>query len=247
MFIDAHCHLDICKNPSDCVKRAIDAKVGAIITNGVSHENNLQVLDLAKMFPTVKAALGLYPITALAMSDEEIEATLRFIRKNDSKIIAIGEVGLDFKEDVMQHDRQKKIFSKIIDLALELDKPLIIHSRKAEAEVIQMLEDAGVKKVQMHCFCGKMSLVKKIVSNGWMLSIPTNIKHATQFQEVVREVPLDNLLCETDAPYLHPDKEKDNEPANVIESYKKIAEIKELSLAEVEKAIEKNYQRLFAP
>lgn len=245
MFYDSHCHLDLCKNPSDCVKRAMENKVSAIITNGVSPENNLQVLELARAFPIVKSALGLYPIQALSMSDEDIDATIKFIKKNETNIIAVGEVGMDFKEDVNQHDRQRKIFSKIIDLALEIDKPLIIHSRKAELEVIEMLEEAGVKKVQMHCFCGKMSLVKRIVANGWMLSIPTNIKHATQFQEVVKEVPIQNLLCETDAPYLHPDKERDNEPANVIESYKKIAQIKGLSLEDTAKAIERNYSRLF--
>ncbi|HVY01670.1 MAG TPA: TatD family hydrolase, partial [Candidatus Nanoarchaeia archaeon] len=167
------------------------------------------------------------------------------IKKNESKIIAVGEVGLDFKEDEKQHERQKKIFSKIIDTALEIDKPLIIHSRKAEAEVIEMLEQAGVKKVQMHCFCGKMSLIKRIVSNGWFLSIPTNVKYASQFQETVKEVPIENLLCETDAPYLHPEKERDNEPALVIESYKKIAEIKKISLEDAVKAINKNYTRLF--
>lgn len=245
MFYDTHCHLDLCRGPADCVKRAINSKVDLIITNGVNHENNAQVLELARAFPIVKAALGLYPIEALSMSDEKIDETLKFIKKNDSKIIAIGEVGLDFKEDQIEHEKQKKVFSKIIDLALELDKPLIVHSRKAELEVIEMLEEAGAKKVQMHCFCGKLSLVKRIVSNGWFLSIPTNIKYATQFQEVVKNVPIENLLCETDSPYLHPEKERDNEPSLVVESYKKIAEIKNISLEEAVRIINGNYTRLF--
>lgn len=246
MFIDTHCHLDSCKNPSDCVKRALDNNVNIIVTQGTNLDNNMQALELSKTFPAVKAALGLYPIEALGMSDEQIDHILKFIRTNANKIVAIGEVGLDYKEDTINQDRQRKVFAKIIDLALEIDKPLIIHSRKAEADVIKMLEEAGVKKVQMHCFCGNMKLVQKIADNGWFISIPTNIKHMLHFQEVVKRIPIERLLCETDAPYLHPDKESNNEPKNVIESYKKIAEIKGISLKEVEKIIEKNYLTLFA-
>lgn len=245
MLIDIHCHLDMCRNPSDCVKRAIDAGVGIIVTNGVNHQNNMQVLELARMFPIVKAALGLYPIDALSMSDEDIIETIKFIRKNESKVAAIGEVGIDYKEDLNQHEKQKKIFSKMIDLALELDKPIVVHSRKAELDAIEMLEEAGMKKVLMHCFSGNMKLVKRIIDNGWFLSIPTAVKHATHFQEVIKLAPLNQLLCETDAPYLHPDKEMDNESKNIIESYKKIAEIKKISLKEVEKQIEDNCKALF--
>lgn len=245
MLIDIHCHLDMCRNPSDCVKRAIDAGVGIIVTNGVNHQNNMQVLELARMFPIVKAALGLYPIDALSMSDEDIIETIKFIRKNESKVVAIGEVGIDYKEDLNQHERQKKTFAKMIDLALELDKPIVVHSRKAELDAIEMLEETGIKKVLMHCFSGNMKLVKRIIDNGWFLSIPTAVKHATHFQEVIKLAPVTQLLCETDAPYLHPDKERDNESKNIVESYKKIAEIKKISLKEVEKQVEDNYNVLF--
>lgn len=245
MLIDVHCHLDLCNNPSDCVKRAMEAGVGIIVTNGVNHQNNMQVLALSQAFPIVKAALGLYPIDALAMSDEEIQETIKFIRKNESKVAAIGEVGIDYKEDEKHHDKQKKIFSKMIDLALELDKPIVVHSRKAEMDAIEILEEAAVQKVLMHCFSGNMKLVKRIIDNGWYLSIPTAVKHATHFQEVIKLAPLKQILCETDAPYLHPNKERDNESKNILESYKKIAEIKEISLKEVEKQIEDNYRRLF--
>jgi TatD DNase family protein len=97
----------------------------------------------------------------------------------------------------------------------------------------------------MHCFSGNMKLIQRIIKNGWFLSIPTAVKHATHFQEVIKLAPLNQLLCETDAPYLHPDKERDNESKNIIVSYEKIAEIKKLPLKEVEKQIEDNYRRLF--
>ena len=245
MFIDVHCHLDSCNNPSDVVRRAIDNNIGIIVTNGTHIDTNKASLDLAKAFPIVKAAIGLYPIQALAMSDEEIDEIIKSIRKNSDKIVAIGEVGIDYKEDLTQHERQKKIFSKIIDLALELDKPLLIHSRKAEEDVINMLEEAGVKKVVMHCFCGNMKLVRRIKDNGWYVSIPASIKHTLHFQEVVKIMPMNQILCETDSPYLHPDKERNNEPKNVVESYKKIAEVLGMSLKEVEEKIEENYHFLF--
>ena len=97
----------------------------------------------------------------------------------------------------------------------------------------------------MHCFCGKLSLVKRIIENKWYLSIPASVKNTEHFQSVIKITPLNQLFCETDSPYLHPDKKFPNEPAFVIESYQKIAEIKNLTLLEVEEQLEKNYQNLF--
>jgi len=97
----------------------------------------------------------------------------------------------------------------------------------------------------MHCFSGNFKLVKKILENNWILTIPTSVKNSQHFQKVIEIAPIKNLLCETDSPYLHPDKEFPNEPENVIESYKKISEIKKISLKEVEKTLEKNYANFF--
>ncbi len=97
----------------------------------------------------------------------------------------------------------------------------------------------------MHCFGGNMKLVDKIIKNNWYLTAPTNIKHSEHFQKIIQKTPIEQLFCETDSPFLHPDKLPNNEPANVIESYNKIAEIKKMPLAEVEKIIEGNYKRLF--
>ena len=180
------------------------------------------------------------------MTIKELEKEINTIRKNKNKILAVGEVGIDLKESD-NLEAQKKTFQKFIDLAIELDKPIVIHSRKAEAECIELLEKSGYKKVVMHCFCGKRKLIERIVENGWHLSIPTSVNNSQQFQDMVRAVPIEQLFCETDSPFLHPLKERDNEPANVIYSYKKIAEIKKLKLKEVEKKIEENFNRLFNP
>ena len=247
-FIDAHCHLDLYEGIMDAgelIKNAVSRGVGLIIANGVNPASNRKVLSLANQYPQVKAALGLYPIDALKYDDNEIDDKIKFIKNNKDNIVAIGEVGLDFKEDLSNQARQKDIFNKIIKLSIEIDKPLIVHSRKAEKETIDLIEEAGATKVIMHCFSGKFSLARRIISNKWALTIPANIKSSEHFQKIVKEAPINSLLCETDSPYLHPDKKWPNEPSNVIESYKKIAEIKALSLDEVKLKIYENYRRLF--
>lgn len=246
MFIDVHCHLDYYsdKEIEEIIKRAGKANVSIIITNGVNPKTNRKSLELTEKYKEVKAAPGLYPIEALSLTEKEINDELKFIENNKNKIAAIGEVGLDFKE-TQEKEKQVKIFKKIIELAQRIDKPLIIHSRKAEAECISILEEAKAKKVIMHCFSGRKNLIEKIKQNGWFMSIPANVVFSEHFQNAVKILPIENLMCETDSPFLHPFKEQNNEPANVVESYKKIAEIKNISLKESESVIEKNYRKLF--
>ena len=169
---------------------------------------------------------------------------LRIVSSLDKdKIFAIGEVGIDLKEP-KELEKQTQIFEKVIKLAMKIDKPLIVHSRKAEEECIQTLERLKARKVIMHCFSGNMNLVKQIVGNGWFLSIPANVKYSEHFQNIAKLVSLDNLFCETDSPYLHPEKKENNEPVNVIESYMKISEINDISLEEVKEKIWNNYLRI---
>jgi len=250
MFIDVHCHLDKLIEEGVTAEKAIkNAKaknVNAMIVNGTDHKQNLAILELAEKYKEVKPALGIYPIDALKLSEAEIDSEIDFIIKNKSKIAAIGEVGLDLKEEELHKtlDKQKIILTKFVNLAIKLKKPVIIHSRKAELHTIELLEKLNAKSVIMHCFSGKMSLVDRIVKNGWLLSIPANVHYSQQFQDVIKRVPIINLLCETDTPYLHPLKKWPNEPANVIYSYKKIAEIKNIKLEQAEKDIENNFNNL---
>lgn len=247
VFVDVHCHLEACEDIGGAVKRAREAGVEIILTQGTSVDTNRRALELYLKYKEVKAALGLYPIDALKMNDDEIDKEIEFIRKNRDKIVGIGEVGIDFKESLEkeEHERQKKIFEKFVDLSIELDKPIIVHSRKAELECIEILEKLGAKKVIMHCFCGKRKLVERILNNKWYLTVPTSVKNSQQFQDNAEIAPIEQLFCETDSPFLHPDKLNNNEPANVIVSYKKIAEIKKIKVEEVKKCVFKNYIRFF--
>ncbi len=247
VFVDVHCHVDMCKDDSKrVVERARKAGVGIIVNNGVDKERNKRTLELADKFKEIKAALGFYPTEAAKKGDKEVDEEIRLILKNKDKVYAIGEVGLDLKEENSNLERQKEVFQKFIDLAIKLDVPLIVHSRKAEKECIEFLEKNNAKKVIMHCFSGNFNLVKRIKENGWSFSIPANVVFSEHFQKLAKEVPIGQLFCETDSPYLHPVKGTfNNEPANVVEGYKKIAEIKGISLEECELEIEKNYRRLF--
>jgi TatD DNase family protein len=246
MYIDTHCHLDYFSDEEieEIVARAREAGVGAILSDGISKQTNRKTLKLAEKYPEVKACLGIYPIDGLDMESKDIDAEIDFIRNNAEKVIAIGEVGMDMKESD-EVAIQERNFRKFVSLSMDLDKPVVVHSRKAEERCINILEDMGAKKVLMHCFSGKKKLIERIVENGWYFSIPGNIARSEQFKGLVEMVPIGQLLCETDSPFLHPSGGARNEPGNVVVSYEEIAETKGLSVSEVEREIEGNFNKLF--
>ncbi len=245
MFIDIHSHLDLCKNIPNIIENARKLNV-KILTHGVNPLSNRKILELKNKFPEIEIALGIYPSDALKLLEKEILSEIEFIKKNKDKVIAIGEVGMDLKENSGETlETQKENLTKFVNLAKELDLPIIIHSRKAEKECVELLEKLDYNKIIMHCFSGNMKLVDRIIKNNWYLTAPTNVKSSEHFQKIIEKTPIEQLFCETDSPFLHPDKLPNNESANVIESYKKIAEIKKMPLNQVEKIIEGNYKRLF--
>ncbi len=247
MIIDVHCHLtdNYFKDKIDeVIKNADKNKVISIISNGLNYEDNEKVLNLSKKYSLVKASLGLYPLDALKLNEKELDNVFDQIKKNKDKIISIGEVGMDFKFD-KDVKKQKEIFLKIIELGEKLKKPLIIHSRSAEKEVIELLETSKNKNFLMHCFTGNFKLVKKIFDNGYYLSIPCIINRSKHFQEVVEKFNINQILTETDSPYLSPYKDKLNEPSFINETIKKISEIKKIKIEETEKIIFSNYKKLF--
>jgi TatD DNase family protein len=228
---------------SGIVKRAKEKNVSIIVNNGVDVKSNRLTLEIASRYKEVKAALGIYPIDGLKMTDEMIDREIEFIRENKDKILFLGETGIDLKQD-KNLEKQKFNFLKMIRLAKEIDRPIVVHARGAEKECVEILEKEKCRRVLMHCFTGNMKLIERIIANGWMISIPTNITFSEHFQKVVERFSIENMLCETDSPFLHPIKGKrDNEPVNVIESYRKIAEIKKMKLEDVEEKIFDNFQR----
>ncbi len=251
MYIDLHAHLDyegIIERIDEVIKNAEKANLKIILANGTHPEANRKVLELAKKYKIVKAALGSYPTFALENETGNkyrynLDKELEFIKKSKDKIFALGEIGLDYK---MTEDRkhQQANFKKIIELSKKIKKPMIIHSRKAELDVLDMLENTKAKFV-LHCFSGRKHLVQRAIDNGYSFSIPTNVVNLIQFQVLIEKTPLSQLFCETDAPFLSPFKDKRNEPAFVVESYKKVAEIKKMDIEEVSRVIYNNWQRMF--
>lgn len=259
MLIDIHSHLDHCYFKDDLdkvINNAKKANVKIILTAGINPETNRKAFALAEKYDIVKPCLGIYPIQTLQKEIESeeiplkenkfgIDNEIKFIEKNKKNIVAIGEVGLDYFWVKDKIKEQKELFEKMISLAEKLNKPIIVHSRKAEEDAIGMLKSSKLKKIIMHCFTGKKSLVKKIADNGWFLTAPTCITRSIQFQENIKLVPITQLFCETDAPYLSPYKDKRNEPAYVLEAYKKVAEIKGMELKEVINNVWMNWQKVF--
>lgn len=258
-YVDVHAHLDhpMFKDDLDeVIQRAEVAGVKAIIANGVNPKTNRMALQLAGQHDIVKAALGLYPVELFgkenpkllyAMNDgpPDIEMELEFIKANKDSIIAIGEVGMDDHWVRGRLAEQRDVFVKFIRLAEKLKKPLIVHSRRAEEETIDAMESSSVRKAVMHCFGGSIKLAKRCADNGWSLSIPPNISRSSHFQRIVEEININNILTETDAPYLAPDRDQRNESSFVVQAIKKIAEIKNFEEKEVENNIWLNYQRMF--
>jgi len=260
ILVDVHCHLDhweLKERLDEVLRNAEEAGVRAIITNGINPETNRETLELAAKHKAVKAALGIYPMDALKReleSDEypmkwkpfDVDEELRFIESHKERIVAIGEIGLDFtKASEDEKKEQESVFRKLLELARRIEKPVIVHSRAAELRAVEILEEVGQKNVVMHCFGGRLHLVKRIVKNGWYFSLPTNIVRSEQLRKIAELSPMSKILTETDAPYLSPFREKRNEPAFVVESIRVIAEVKGMDGIEVANAVFQNYQRLF--
>lgn len=247
MLIDVHCHLDALGNIDEAIKHATGAGIGIIISNGINPNTNRITLDLAKKYPVVKAALGLYPPDALEMTEKEIDAELEFIKKNKENIMAIGEVGIDYHwiKEPTQQKKEREIFEKVVALAEKIKKPVIVHSRNAEADAIDLLASSKLKKVVLHCFGGNLKLAAKAIDADYSFSIPTNVVRDSHFQKLVEMVPTTRLFTETDAPYLGPEKGVPNEPANIAKSMPVIAQLKKVTPEEMEKMIFSNYQKMF--
>ncbi len=247
MLIDCHAHLDdmqFSKDLDEVIERAEKNHIIYIINNGVNPNSNRKTLELSKKYKIVKPALGFHPTDSEKFSDNIVDKEIEFIKKNKNKIFAIGEVGLDY---YWKHNekRQKQIFIKFIELSEKTKLPLIIHSRKAEKDVIYLLESSKVKNVILHCFEGNKALIKKADEKNFKLSIPPSAVRSDYFKSVIKNISFQNILTETDSPYLSAIKNERNEPSQVKHTIKLISEIKKITVEETEKIIFMNFKIFF--
>jgi len=246
-IVDTHTH--ICDPSFDAdrgevLDRAADAGVAAVIAVGENIADARRNIELADKHPMIRPAAGLYPTILDLAKAEEVQS---FIRNERLKLVAIGEVGLDFwvVKEAPQKELQKEILTGFIDLARELDLPLNIHSRSAGRHAVALLLECGATRVQMHAFDGKASAALPAVEAGFFFSIPPSVVRSRQKQKLVKHLPLSCLLAETDSPVLGPDPKQRNEPANVTIAIKAMAEFKGVVEEAVVEAVSENTRRLY--
>lgn len=250
MWIDAHCHLDdeqFAGELDAVIARAENAGVDAIITAGTDVASSHAAIALAERFKIVYAVVGIHPQHADTLNDENL-AAIRALASHP-KVVGIGEIGLDFYwTNNPPRAVQEKNFIAQLDLAAELGKPVVIHNRNADDALMTIVRQRrGTPRGILHCFAGNLAMAREAIDLGYTLSFAGNVtfKNATALQELVTAIPLENILVETDAPYLSPMRGKRNEPANVVAIAEKIAELYQIDLVLVAKTMLRNSRTLF--
>jgi len=246
-LVDTHAHLADARFDQDrdtVLDRARSAGIGTIICVGETLSDASKVLQLSETHPMLRPALGLFPDV---LDLEQVGEICRLIRSRRDSLVAIGEVGLDRWIVKEEADRsvQENIFRRFVDLSIELDLPLNVHSRSSGRQVIAALLDRGALRVQLHAFDGKVSTAGPAVEAGYFFSVPPSIVRSRQKQKLVRALPLGSLLLESDSPVLGPDPQQRNEPANILYALRAVAEIKEVTEQAAAAVIAENCRRLY--
>jgi TatD DNase family protein len=254
MLVDTHCHLDFNSFDDDrkaVVERAVAAGVERIVVPALDLENCPAVLSLTGQFQQVFAAVGVHPNSTAAWQDEWVDEIRAFAQHD--KVVAIGEIGLDYYWDYASKATQHRALSLQLELAAELDLPVIIHNRESDEDVLRLLGQSALngrsRPGVLHSFSTSWETAEKALAMGFYLGFtgPITYKKADQLREVAAKAPLDRILVETDAPFLAPQQHRGrrNEPAFVVYVVEKIAEIRGLAAAEVARLTTENAARLF--
>lgn len=253
MFVDSHCHLDkldyqdLHTNVADVIKKAEAANVKQLLSVGVTLDSFPNMLEMISPFNNVHASCGVHPLDV--ESDFALDELHQFARHD--KVVAIGETGLDYHYQPETAELQKLRFEQQVELAVEVNKPLIIHTRNARTDTLSILKNGGAEQCGgvIHCFTENQEFAEAALDLGFYISISgiVTFRQATELKEVVKQLPLERLLIETDSPYLAsvPYRGKQNQPAYVVEVAAYIAQLKGLSLKEVGEKTTENFEKLF--
>jgi len=252
-LIDAHCHLtyEQFSGIDAVLQRSRDAGVTGWITIGTDVEECKKAVGLTNRFENMFATVAIHPHHAKSAEAATIAQIKEF--STNKKVVAIGETGLDYHYEFSTRQQQQDSFLRHIELAAELNLPIVIHSREAFDDTLKILESnsEGIKKVVFHCFSGSAEEAKMVLDKGWYISLTgvVTFKNAEKTREVAKYVPLERLMIETDAPYLSPEpmrKQKVNEPAMLIHTARFIAGLRSMELADFAKAVSATTERFFS-
>lgn len=270
-MIDTHCHLEMDafdKDREEVIQRAKEAGIEAIITIGSDLEGNRGGLELSQRYDFIYSAVGIHPHDAKDFTEDifnQIKAwaseyqiqnanpslTLPLPRggQGKGKVVAIGEIGLDYHYDNSPREIQRDVFMQQLHYAKEVDLPVVIHSREAKKDTLEIIRKSGVNKGVLHCFSGDREMAEKAMAIGFYISLagPVTFKNAKKPKEIVKAIPDDYLLIETDAPYLSPEpfRGKRNEPSYLIHTARAIAEMRGITIEDLARITTLNAKRLF--
>lgn len=248
MFIDTHMHIgdDFGVEPDLYVKNASDAQVEVLIASFCEKDDIMLSTKFVEKYKNLYACIGYHPEVSNKIVEKDYE-TLEEMVKNNPKIVAIGEIGLDYYWNKDNKDKQREVFCKQLEIAEKLKLPVVIHSRDSINETYEILKKYKVSGV-IHCFSGSLEMAKKFISLGFLIGIGgvVTFKNSKLF-EVIEKLELTNIVLETDSPYLtpEPNRGKTNESSNIFYIAQKIAEIKNISLENVAKITTENAIRTF--
>ncbi len=251
-LIDSHCHLDMDAYGGELdavITRARAAGVTRIITIGIDPASSRRAVELAEKYQGVYATVGVHPHDAARAGENDFAELAALAGR--PVVVGYGEIGLDYARLHSPRDVQLGIFSRQLELARDLDLPVIIHDRDAHEDTMRLLRKAAPFSAGgvMHCFSGDMDLARQVLELGMYISIPgiVTFKNAAGLQQVVREVPMERIILETDGPFLAPVpfRGKRNEPAYLLSTAARVAELKEMPLEEVARMATENTAALF--
>lgn len=252
MLIDSHAHLDderFDQDRDEIIRNLNNYGIELVINPGSDIPSSVKAVSLAKEYKNIYAAVGVHPHDVKTMDDTTLE--LLSSLANNEKVVAIGEIGLDYHYDNSPRDLQKKWFIEQIRLAKKLKLPIIIHEREASQDMYNILKqeaDSSLTGV-LHCYSGSLEMAREYLKMGFYISFagPVTFKNSRVSKEVAKNIPLEKMLIETDSPYLSPEPKrgKRNEPLNVRYVAAVIAELRGISFDEVVDATNKNTKKLF--
>lgn len=253
-MIDSHAHIGLCEPPAEAiVAAAAEAGVSRILTVGLGEDSNPGAIGLAAEHEGVFAAVGRHPNGADGF-DDDAAAALEELAGHDG-VVAVGETGLDFYRDRAEPDAQRRAFTAQIEIAARVGKPVVIHirdregSEEAVSEAFETLAARAGGDVILHCFSAGPAWAERAAELGWYCSFAGNVTYprAGLLREAAALVPADRILVETDSPYLSPQpvRGKPNQPANVVATAERVAEVRGVSYAELGRAVEANAARVF--